>query len=142
MARRHHRRCVAAATDRGAGKGVVVDDVTGGQTVVASNDICELDRCDADLVGTSGQGVRHGRHRAGTVARSEEQDFVTGRDEKGFTVSSGTEPVQAWSGNKSALPSSGGTSTLLTATFPLGDGTAALSAARDTSRNVKVQIEC
>jgi len=31
---------------------------------------------------------------------------------------------------------------LLTATFPLGDGTAALSAARDTSRNVKVQIEC
>jgi L-iditol 2-dehydrogenase len=31
---------------------------------------------------------------------------------------------------------------LLTATFPLGDGTAALAAARDTSRNVKVQIEC
>ena len=31
---------------------------------------------------------------------------------------------------------------LLTATFPLGDGTAALEAARDTSRNVKVQIEC
>ena len=31
---------------------------------------------------------------------------------------------------------------LLTATFPLGDGTAALNAARDTSRNVKVQIEC
>ena len=31
---------------------------------------------------------------------------------------------------------------LLTATFPLGDGTAALDAARDTSRNVKVQIEC
>jgi L-iditol 2-dehydrogenase len=31
---------------------------------------------------------------------------------------------------------------LLTATFPLGDGAAALDAARDTSRNVKVQIEC
>ena len=31
---------------------------------------------------------------------------------------------------------------LLTATFPLADGTAALEAARDTSRNVKVQIEC
>jgi L-iditol 2-dehydrogenase len=31
---------------------------------------------------------------------------------------------------------------LLTATFPLGQGTAALEAARDTSRNVKVQIEC
>jgi L-iditol 2-dehydrogenase len=31
---------------------------------------------------------------------------------------------------------------LLTATFPLGDGAAALAAARDTSRNVKVQIEC
>ena len=30
----------------------------------------------------------------------------------------------------------------LTATFPLGEGTAALDAARDTSRNVKVQIEC
>jgi L-iditol 2-dehydrogenase len=31
---------------------------------------------------------------------------------------------------------------LLTATFALGDGTVALDAARDTSRNVKVQIEC
>jgi L-iditol 2-dehydrogenase len=31
---------------------------------------------------------------------------------------------------------------LLTATFPLADGTAALDAARDTSTNVKVQIEC
>jgi L-iditol 2-dehydrogenase len=31
---------------------------------------------------------------------------------------------------------------LLTATFALGDGQAALDAARDTSRNVKVQIEC
>jgi L-iditol 2-dehydrogenase len=31
---------------------------------------------------------------------------------------------------------------LLTATFPLGEGTTALEAARDTSRNVKVQIEC
>lgn len=31
---------------------------------------------------------------------------------------------------------------LLTATFPLGEGGAALEAARDTSRNVKVQIEC
>jgi threonine dehydrogenase-like Zn-dependent dehydrogenase len=31
---------------------------------------------------------------------------------------------------------------LLTATFQLGDGAAALDAARDTSRNVKVQIEC
>src|SRR5262245_41555755 len=31
---------------------------------------------------------------------------------------------------------------LLTATFPLEQGTAALEAARDTSRNVKVQIEC
>jgi L-iditol 2-dehydrogenase len=31
---------------------------------------------------------------------------------------------------------------LLTATFALGDGAAALAAARDTSRNVKVQIEC
>jgi L-iditol 2-dehydrogenase len=31
---------------------------------------------------------------------------------------------------------------LLTATFPLGESTAALTAARDTSRNVKVQIEC
>ena len=31
---------------------------------------------------------------------------------------------------------------LLTATFPLGDGTSALEAARDTARNVKVQIEC
>jgi len=33
-------------------------------------------------------------------------------------------------------------SPLLTATFPLGDGAAALDAARDTTRNVKVQIEC
>jgi L-iditol 2-dehydrogenase len=31
---------------------------------------------------------------------------------------------------------------LLTATFPLGEATAALEAARDTSSNVKVQIEC
>jgi L-iditol 2-dehydrogenase len=31
---------------------------------------------------------------------------------------------------------------LLTATFPLDQGTAALDAARDTTRNVKVQIEC
>ena len=31
---------------------------------------------------------------------------------------------------------------LLTATFPLDDGTHALDAARDTGRNVKVQIEC
>jgi L-iditol 2-dehydrogenase len=31
---------------------------------------------------------------------------------------------------------------LLTATYPLGEGAAALDAARDTSRNVKVQIEC
>jgi len=31
---------------------------------------------------------------------------------------------------------------LLTATFPLGEGTEALDAARDTTRNVKVQIEC
>ncbi|MDX6369141.1 MAG: L-iditol 2-dehydrogenase [Gaiellaceae bacterium] len=31
---------------------------------------------------------------------------------------------------------------LLTATFPLLEGAAALEAARDTSRNVKVQIEC
>jgi L-iditol 2-dehydrogenase len=31
---------------------------------------------------------------------------------------------------------------LLTATFPLSESTAALEAARDTSRNVKVQIEC
>jgi L-iditol 2-dehydrogenase len=31
---------------------------------------------------------------------------------------------------------------LLTASFPLDEGTAALDAARDTSRNVKVQIEC
>jgi L-iditol 2-dehydrogenase len=31
---------------------------------------------------------------------------------------------------------------LLTATFPLGEGDAALAAARDTSTNVKVQIEC
>jgi L-iditol 2-dehydrogenase len=31
---------------------------------------------------------------------------------------------------------------LLTATFPLREATAALEAARDTSRNVKVQIEC
>ena len=31
---------------------------------------------------------------------------------------------------------------LLTATFPLGEGEAALDAARDTSRNVKVQIAC
>ena len=33
-------------------------------------------------------------------------------------------------------------SPLLSATFPLGQGTSALEAARDTSRNVKVQIEC
>jgi L-iditol 2-dehydrogenase len=33
-------------------------------------------------------------------------------------------------------------SPLLTATFPLADGTGALEAARDTSTNVKVQIEC
>jgi L-iditol 2-dehydrogenase len=31
---------------------------------------------------------------------------------------------------------------LLTATFPLAEATAALDAARDTTRNVKVQIEC
>ena len=31
---------------------------------------------------------------------------------------------------------------LLSATFPLGEGTSALEAARDTARNVKVQIEC
>jgi L-iditol 2-dehydrogenase len=33
-------------------------------------------------------------------------------------------------------------SPLLTATFPLGEGAEALTAARDTTRNVKVQIEC
>jgi hypothetical protein len=33
-------------------------------------------------------------------------------------------------------------SPLLTATFPLGEGDAALVAARDTSKNVKVQIQC
>ena len=33
-------------------------------------------------------------------------------------------------------------SPLLSATFPLRDGTSALEAARDTARNVKVQIEC
>ncbi len=33
-------------------------------------------------------------------------------------------------------------SALLTASFPLADATSALDAARDTSRNVKVQIEC
>jgi L-iditol 2-dehydrogenase len=33
-------------------------------------------------------------------------------------------------------------SPLLSATFPLGEGTSALEAARDTARNVKVQIEC
>lgn len=38
-------------------------------------------------------------------------------DEKGFTVTSGTEPVQPWNGNKTALPSSGGTSALISATF-------------------------
>lgn len=38
-------------------------------------------------------------------------------DEKGFIVTSGTEPVQPWNGNKSALPSSGGTTSLLSATF-------------------------
>ena len=38
-------------------------------------------------------------------------------DEKGFTVSAAAEPVQKWSGNKSALPSSGGTTTLVTADF-------------------------
>jgi len=31
---------------------------------------------------------------------------------------------------------------LLTASYPLAEATAALDAARDTSRNVKVQIEC
>jgi L-iditol 2-dehydrogenase len=31
---------------------------------------------------------------------------------------------------------------LLTATYPLADGVVALEAARDTTRNVKVQIEC
>ncbi len=31
---------------------------------------------------------------------------------------------------------------LLTATYPLADATSALDAARDTSRNIKVQIEC
>jgi L-iditol 2-dehydrogenase len=31
---------------------------------------------------------------------------------------------------------------LLTATFPIGEATGALDAARDTTRNVKVQIEC
>lgn len=34
------------------------------------------------------------------------------------------------------------TSPLLTASYPLADATTALDAARDTSRNVKVQIEC
>jgi L-iditol 2-dehydrogenase len=42
-----------------------------------------------------------------------------------FMAKSGVDPVR-----------------LLTATFPLADGTAALDAARDTARNVKVQIEC
>lgn len=38
-------------------------------------------------------------------------------DEKGFTVTASTEPVQPWNGNKSAMPSSGGTTALLSATF-------------------------
>lgn len=38
-------------------------------------------------------------------------------DEKGFTVSAATEPVQPWNGNKAALPSSGGTTAVLSSIF-------------------------
>lgn len=45
------------------------------------------------------------------------QGSITAQDEKGFTVSAGTEPVAAWAGNKTDVPSSSGTTSLLTSTF-------------------------
>lgn len=42
---------------------------------------------------------------------------ITSQDEKGYTVSAGTEPVQPWSGNKTAVPSSSGSTNLLSSTF-------------------------
>lgn len=42
---------------------------------------------------------------------------ITSQDEKGFTVSAGTEPVQPWTGNKTALPSSSGTTEVISSVF-------------------------
>lgn len=42
---------------------------------------------------------------------------INAQDEKGFTVSAAAEPVQPWAGNKSALPSSSGTTELVSSTF-------------------------
>lgn len=42
---------------------------------------------------------------------------ITSQDEKGFTVSAAAEPVQPWAGNKSDLPSSSGTTDLVSSTF-------------------------
>lgn len=45
------------------------------------------------------------------------QGQIVAQDEKGFTVSAGTEPVQPWSGNKTAVPSSSGTTNAVSSTF-------------------------
>jgi hypothetical protein len=42
---------------------------------------------------------------------------ITAQDEKGFTVSAAAEPVQPWAGNKTELPSSSGTTDLVSSTF-------------------------
>lgn len=42
---------------------------------------------------------------------------ITAQDEKGFTVSAATEPVQPWSGNKTAVPSSSGNTELVNSVF-------------------------
>ncbi|GAA4170778.1 hypothetical protein [Gryllotalpicola koreensis] len=42
---------------------------------------------------------------------------IVSQDEKGYTVTAGTEPVQPWAGNKSAVPSSSGTTTPVSSIF-------------------------
>lgn len=45
------------------------------------------------------------------------QGDIVAIDEKGFTVSTGSEPVQAWSGNKAELPSASGTTSAVSSVF-------------------------
>ena len=77
---------------------------------------------------------RRRRHRAGEIGLIQSKALQV----RGIIGSAGL-----WPRTIRFMATSGVDPTpLLTATFPLGEGTAALDAARDTSRNVKVQIEC
>lgn len=42
---------------------------------------------------------------------------ITALEEKGFTIAAGSEPIQAWNGNKSAVPSTTGTTSPVTGVF-------------------------